>query len=283
MYEGLYRGSQKHQADLKNVLERAWSNGLDKIIITGGSLEESHSAHKLALSDERLFCTVGCHPTRCNEFESSGNPDDYLESLSKLIRSAHGKVVAVGETGLDYDRLQFCSKEIQKKYFEIQLKLSKLHDLPLFLHNRNTGGDFLEILQKHAGDLPKGVVHSFDGSLEEMESLVNLGYYIGINGCSLKTKENLEVVKKIPEDKLLLETDCPWCEVRPTHAGFPFVKTKFDAVKKEKWNPDLMVKSRNEPATMTQILEIVAAIRDELEEKLCEIVYNNTIRLFFNK
>lgn len=68
MYEGLYRGSQKHQADLKNVLERAWSNGLDKIIITGGSLEESHSAHKLALSDGKLSVPPGSDTSRSYDF-----------------------------------------------------------------------------------------------------------------------------------------------------------------------------------------------------------------------
>lgn len=67
---------------------------------------------------------------------------------------------------------------------------------------------------------------------------------------SLKTAENLQVIKKIPKEKILLETDCPWCEVRPSHAGFPFIKTTFPSVKKEKWQENSMVKSRNEPATI---------------------------------
>ncbi|XP_051174819.1 deoxyribonuclease TATDN1 [Leptopilina boulardi] len=281
MYQGIYHESQKHQPDLDKVLERSWDNNLSKIIITAGSVEESRKALEIARTDERLFSTVGCHPTRCNEFEESGDPEAYLSSLSEIAINNKDKIVAIGEMGLDYDRLQFCSKDIQKKYFEMQLSLCSTLKLPMFLHCRNAAEDFVRILRKNKDKLTAGVVHSFDGNTEEAYSLLQLGLYIGINGCSLKTEENLCAVTTIPSDRLVIETDCPWCEIRPTHASFKDVVTRFPSVKKEKWQPDKMVKGRNEPCTIVQILEILASVRDEEEEYLCNQIYKNTMKLFF--
>ncbi|XP_076657106.1 deoxyribonuclease TATDN1 [Halictus rubicundus] len=281
MYQGIYHGSQKHQPDLNKVLERSWNNDLSKIIITAGNIEESKKAIEIARTDERLFSTVGCHPTRCNEFEESGNPEAYLKSLSDLAIDNKDKVVAIGEMGLDYDRLQFCSKEVQKKYFEMQLSLCSTLKLPMFLHCRNASEDFVKILRKHKDTLTAGVVHSFDGNPEEANSILQMGLYIGINGCSLKTEENLFAVTTIPSDRLMIETDCPWCEIRPTHASAKDVITNFVSVKKEKWQPDRMIKGRNEPCTIVQILEVLARIRDEEEEYLCNQIYKNTMKVFF--
>jgi len=125
-----------------------------------------------------------------------------------------GTTVAFGEFGLDYDRLYLCDKETQLKYFEEQLDLAVELQLPLFLHSRAASADFENILSSRLSKLPKkGLVHSFTGTLEEMQRLVAMGLDIGVNGCSLKTEENLEVVKAIPLDRLQLETDGPWVVV----------------------------------------------------------------------
>ncbi|KAJ8688621.1 hypothetical protein QAD02_024416 [Eretmocerus hayati] len=281
MYQGVYNGSQKHQPDLDKVLERSWNNNLSKIIITAGSLEESKKALEIAKTDDRLFSTVGCHPTRCNEFEESDDPEGYLDSLCELALNNKNKIIAIGEMGLDYDRLQFCSKETQKKYFEMQLSLCSRLKLPMFLHCRNAAEDFVRILREHKDRLTAGVVHSFDGNTEDAYSMLQLGLYIGINGCSLKTEENLFVVTTIPSDRIVIETDCPWCEIRPTHASAKDVVTQFPSVKKEKWQPDRMVKGRNEPCNIVQVLEVLAGIREEEEEYLCNQIYKNTMKLFF--
>ncbi|ETI47159.1 hypothetical protein, variant 3 [Phytophthora nicotianae] len=214
VFTGLYRGKQKHESDLTAILARAKTFGVDKIIVTGGNLEESHKALQLAKEHEgnglpQLFSTVGVHPTRCSEFEANGkDPDTYFAELLAVCEQGQkeGKVVAIGECGLDYDRLEFCDKATQLKYFEKQFQLAELTKLPLFLHNRNTGGDFYDMISKNRSRFSNGVVHSFTGEKEEMLKLVELGLYIGVNGCSLKTAENLECVKAIPLERLMIET-----------------------------------------------------------------------------
>jgi TatD DNase family protein len=127
-----------------------------------------------------------------------------------------GYTVAFGEIGLDYDRLFLTGKEQQLKYFEAQLDVAIEIQLPLFLHMRAAAEDFERLLKPRLEKLPKrGLVHSFTGTAEEMRSLVNLGLDIGVNGCSLKTEENLEVVKEIPLDRLQIETDGPWVGTSP--------------------------------------------------------------------
>lgn len=281
MFQGVYNGSAKHQADLNNVLERGWSAGLQKVIITCGTIFDCEQAFQIANTHEKLYATVGCHPTRCGEFEA--DPDGYMTSLCNQIDQHRDKVVAIGECGLDYDRLNFCEKDTQKKYFEQQLKLAEKYQLPLFLHCRNAHDDFFDILMNNLDRIPKrGVVHTFDGSLENAQKLIELGFYIGINGCSLKTEDNLKVAADIPDDRIMVETDSPWCEIRPSHAGSKFIKTKFPAVKKkEKWDKDMLIAGRCEPVMITQVLEVLAGIKNKPMEQLAEQYYNNTMKVFF--
>ncbi|KAG9291278.1 hypothetical protein G9A89_021780 [Geosiphon pyriformis] len=300
VFRGLYHGKQTHCDDFSHVLQRATKASVEKIIVTGGSVSESREALAIARNHENLYSTVGCHPTRCREFEEhKGGPEKYFEELVNLAisESAKGKVVAVGECGLDYDRLQFCPKEIQLKYFEKQFDLAQATGLPMFLHNRNTGSDFFNILsiQKNRGKFSAGVVHSFTGTMEEMERAVSLGLYIGVNGCSLKTPENLEVVKRIPEEKILLETgnykkNAPWCDLRATHASYShwssMPKQKLDLYqpssrKKEKFELGMMVKSRNEPCSIGQVLHVVSSVRGIDPQVIAERIYENTIKVFF--
>lgn len=291
VFIGNYRGKQKHKDDLEIVLARAKSAGVDKVIVTGGSLSESEEALKLARDrtgthGPHLFSTVGVHPTRCGEFDENEQGLDaeaYYRELERVCDEgvADGTVVAIGECGLDYDRLEFCAKETQRKYFEKQFALAEATRLPMFLHNRNTDGDFYEMISENRDRFTHGVVHSFTGSTEEVRKLLELGLYIGINGCSLKTTENLETVKVIPSDKLLIETDAPWCDIRATHAGFSHVKTTWPTKKAEKHDEASMIKGRNEPCTLIQVLEVVSAVRGEDPAELAATVYANTERVFF--
>lgn len=185
------------------------------MMITGSDLEESKKAIGLAKQNPGLcYATVGVHPCSAKSFDKHpGGSSKLLEELTDLATDAkeRGLATAFGEIGLDYDRLFLTGKEQQLKYFEAQLDIAVKVQLPLFLHSRAASEDFEALLTERLPDLPKrGLVHSFTGTMEEMERLVKLGLDIGINGCSMKMEENLEVVRKVPLKRLQIETDGPW-------------------------------------------------------------------------
>jgi len=289
MFQGIYRERARHPADLSAILRRAKEAGVEHIMVTAGSLQESRDALALCEGGDEawpcLACTVGVHPTRCGEFQ--GEPSTHLAELLAVGRMSKGHCVAVGECGLDYDRLQFCAKEVQLKFLELQLiGLAAPLGLPLFLHCRtaDAASDLLVLLRKHRALLPPtpGVVHSFDGCLEDAQHFIELGFCIGLNGCSLRTEENLEVVRQLPEERLMLETDAPWCGIKATHAGHSFVRSTWEEVKKpEKWEEGKGVKDRCEPRHLRQVLEVVAGCRGVTPEALAERAYLNTLAVFF--
>jgi TatD DNase family protein len=145
------------------------------------------------------------------------------------------------------------------------------------------GRDLAELLLKHkqeTGAACKGVVHSFDGSIELANEFIEMGLYIGLNGCSLKTEENLQVVQQIPLDKILLETDCPYCDVKATHAGFQFVKTKWESKNYKKFEKGKMVKGRNEPCQIVQVAEVIAGVKQVSVETVADACYTNSMALY---
>lgn len=290
------------------MLERAQHAGVEAQIITSGSLSEVPNVLKLADPKRHLFATAGCHPTRSAEMESyeGGGAVAYIAALKSLIQT-HPSIVAVGECGLDYDRLQFSPADAQQRCFELQLQLAREVQLPLFLHSRAAHEDFVRILRPHLTALRQctddhnpsaqsrgsvGVVHSFTGSLKEMQELVALGLYIGVNGCSLKTQENLDVVKQIPVHRIMLETDAPWCDIRPTHASHAYLEAFGNShpelyatysparVKPEKWNEASAVKGRCEPCHIGQVAAVVAQLKGMPLHELAEHAYQNSVDLF---
>ncbi|KAI6285548.1 hypothetical protein MCOR14_006919 [Pyricularia oryzae] len=197
----------------------------------------THPHHHEAEDDEH---TAACDPDpeKPVPADDEGTPDlqkteQIVADLDALVRSAGPGLVAFGEFGLDYDRLHYCPKKLQLHSFSHQLDLvvalqkEKL-EFPLFLHSRAAHADFVSLLKEKFGNnlsglARGGVVHSFTGTAEEARELMDLGLYIGINGCSFKTAENCDVVREIRLDRIMIETDGPWCEVRPSHEGWKYL------------------------------------------------------------
>ena len=290
MFAGEYHGKQAHEPDLDRVLERAWAAGVDRMIVTAGTLGEARAALELCRRDPRLFCTVGVHPTRCGEFEDNalGGPDAYLAELVRVAEEgkALGKVVAVGECGLDYARLQFCDAATQRRYFARQFDLVRATGLPMFLHLRDATDDFLQVLAENADALAGtrgAVVHSFDGSAGDLRRvLAHERLMVGLNGCSLKTEENLAVAREVPVDRLMVETDCPWCDCRPSHASAAHIAARPPARDKKRWDAAAQVKGRNEPCNIGMVVEAIAGAKGVADvDALCEAIHANTVRVFF--
>jgi TatD DNase family protein len=237
-------------------------------LFAAGYIEDAKTSYDLALKSDDFFATVGVHPCRAMEpfkgyktkFEDMSAEErdkilaDYFNKIDEMLTNAKpGKYLMVGECGLDYDRFNFAGKEAQHLAFTPHFALAKKFNLPMYLHSRATGLEFAEILKANRHMFPGGVVHSFTGDLAEMEALVAMDLYIGVNGCSLKTEENLEVLKQIPLDRIMLETDCPYCDIRNSHAGSQHVKTVFPRKAKDKYDPEgefSVVRDRNEPCTI---------------------------------
>lgn len=294
---GIYRGTFRHAPDLEHVIQRAAQNGVTHIVITAGTVTESRAAVQLARhwnqqqSDIHFHSTVGVHPTRCQQvFEDERaegtTATDLLNELLEIARDGQsdGTVCAIGEIGLDYDRLEFCPKDMQQEYLQRQLQtLAKPTKLPLFLHNRSVGTDLYDILKDHQDCWfdQGGVVHSFDDTLELARKFIDdLNVYIGLNGCSLRTPENLATARALPLNRILLETDSPYCEIRSTHAGYSYIQTHFDAKAEKKYEPGKCVKNRQEPCHIVQVAQVLAGCKQVPLEEVARTCHDNTLQLY---
>eukprot|EP00768_Dysnectes_brevis_P003453 gnl/Dysnectes_brevis/2464_a2942_1020.p1 GENE.gnl/Dysnectes_brevis/2464_a2942_1020~~gnl/Dysnectes_brevis/2464_a2942_1020.p1 ORF type:complete len:354 (+),score=61.04 gnl/Dysnectes_brevis/2464_a2942_1020:160-1221(+) len=295
VFKGIYRGRQIHDDDFSLILKRAKATGVKKCLITVGSFSDVDPAVLLCRTHPDLFAmTLGIHPTRSGELEKPG-ARARLTRLVRTLTGPEGPVVALGEVGLDYDRLRFCDRDTQLRQFKWQLDLAKSTGLPLFLHCRAATEDFVRICREVYPEGLRGVAHCFTGDKGELAALLGLGLHIGVTGCSLKTPLNISCASTIPLDRLHLETDCPWCEIRNSHAGSGHVRTRWPMKRKEKYpvTEDTLVKGRFEPCNIIQVLEVVAAIislpdedlemsREEKERIVAAAAYKNSIDMFFS-
>ena len=129
-------------------------------------------------------------------------------------------------------------------------------------------------------------MHSFTGSIEEVQDLLELHprLFVGINGCSLKTPDNANAMSCVPLQRMMIETDAPWCDCRPTHASNEHIKTRCNAVDKKKYETGKLVKGRNEPCNIVQVLEAIAGIRGlNNTYALAETLFRITDSVFFPK
>jgi len=242
--------------DREDVLQRAAGAGVTRMIVTGSSEQSNREAVNLAAAHPGvLYATAGVHPHHASDYDS--NSADQVRQLA-----ADGKVVAVGECGLDYFR-NFSPREAQLAAFQSQLEIAVDTGLPVFLHNRDAHDDFVDVLEPMLPKLSHAVAHCFTGEHESLREYVAMGLYIGVTGwiCDERRGAHLkEIVSAVPDDRLMIETDAPYLLPRTIQ---PKPKTR-----------------RNEPMHLVEVLRVVAEARDQPEEHVAEITTRNAVRFF---
>ena len=294
-FQGIYHGRKIHPCDIKSVVNRMLENDVSRCMLTSSSIENYYDNNELCKEYKNIIpnigLTLGIHP--CDAALMIKDDDIDIEKFTKLesiwtdlLNTKNPFFMAFGEFGLDYDRLEYASKEVQHKVFDKQLEIiSKLtvgldHQPPVFfLHMRSCGRDLLTYLDKYKFHHDqKFIVHSFTDSLELMKEIVaRNNYYISFNNCSLRTEEGLENLKQCPMDKLFLETDAPWCSIRKTHPSYPILaealeeakatlqykQPEYTVLKKKKISPwfeqhgldrgDYLIGDRHEPCELWKV------------------------------
>lgn len=197
---------EKFNPDRDVLLSTLQSQGVSFIVSCGCDIDSTEFNYNLAQKYDYMYFAAGFHPE--NLEGASINDLDIIEKYAQ-----NEKCVAIGEIGLDYHWMT-STKEIQRNFFEKQIELSHKLDLPVIVHDREAHGDTLDILKAMK---PKGVLHCFSGSKEMAKEIIKLGMYIGLNGVVTfsNARKSLEVVKEIPLDRLVLETDCPYLAPTP--------------------------------------------------------------------
>lgn len=193
-----------YEIDPEEDIEAAKKAGVNRLLCVGCTLKDSELAVEMAARHENIWASIGIHPHEAKDYVEN---EELLQQFRELATKP--KVVAIGECGLDY-YYNHSSKEDQEELFRFQLTMAQEHDLPLIFHVRDAFDDFLAILSDFEG--VRGVVHSFTADTTTLDKLLNLGFYIGLNGIMTFTKDQkqLEAAKAVPLDRLLLETDAPF-------------------------------------------------------------------------
>ncbi|OAG29960.1 TatD DNase family protein [Nematocida displodere] len=296
-YSGEYYQKKKHPLDIPSVMTRAKAAGVHMLFL-GLSLQSS--IESIYLSNVfKEHASIGVHPgstLQCTDGDVEQIADILQKkSISKyrsLIREEIRELsegatledreaglyaaapIAIGEVGLDYFR-EYSTKSQQKKVFRQMMDLSLGSSLPYIFHYRECERDFLEITSDYS---VSGVVHSFTGMPEEMHALIRKNYYIGINGASIRENELTSVIEELPLEKLLVETDSPYCAIKKTSQYYPYTKEYLPQTKS--WTPATGVKGRNEPANLFQVLDVISEIKNIPKNELINITNKNWSSLF---
>ena len=243
--------SAEFRGKIEFYIDRAEAAGVKQFIVIGADLPNSAEAVELAAqySDRGVYASVGIHPHDAKTIGAS-----LPEGLEKLLDEK--RVVAVGETGLDYF-YEHSPKEKQKQVFREHIRLAKEHELPIILHVRDAMDDALEILRTE-GAPSRGVFHCYAGGLKYLEEALSFGYFISFSGAITfaKSAELREVARITPADRILCETDCPWL------APLPF-RGKL-----------------NEPANVKYVYDTIASARGISTDELAETVARNNSAIF---
>lgn len=240
---------RRFDPDRSQVIERLRAKRIVKLLNVGYDLPSSRRCLELAKLYPEIVAAVGIHP-----HDAVGVTEEHWQELQELAQS--NSVVALGEIGLDYYR-DLSPRKVQQQVFERQLQLANQLGLPVIIHTRDAHRDVMDRLHQFKPD-KGGVLHCFSGSWETAKQALNLGFYISFAGpVTYKNAVNLqEVAAKIPLDRLLVETDCPYLSPEPLRG------------------------KRNEPANIELVIDKLAQIRGIDAHGLADITAQNGAKLF---
>lgn len=242
---------QAFDADREDVIRRAREAGVELLVNVGFNRRTIEQTLELARQYEFIYAAVGWHPHDAQDLK-----DEDLEWIEELALT-EPKVVAIGEMGLDYYH-NHSAKEVQKDVFRRQIALAKRTNKPIIIHDRDAHRDVVDILKKEGADAVGGVMHCFGGSVEIARECLDLGFYISFGGplTFKNAKKPKEVVKEIPLDRLLIETDSPYLTPHPYRG------------------------KRNESGYIRYVAESMAQLKEISYEEICQITMENGKRLF---
>ena len=243
----------KEYADERDaVIARAMEAGVEKIIAVGGAGDMASNTEAIALASAfpNIYATVGMHPHDAKDVGA-----DELEELRGL--TSDNKVVAVGETGLDY-YYSHSPHDVQRRVFSRFIRMARETDLPIVVHERDAAQDAAKLLRAEGGGKLRGVIHCFTGNYEAACAYLDLGFYLSFTGIiTFKNAEALrEVVRRVPLEHILIETDSPFLTPVPYRG------------------------KRNEPAYVRFVAETIATLKHLPFEKVADVTSENVCALF---
>ena len=236
----------KYSDDIDQVINRSIEHNISKIICVGVDFESSKKSIELSEKYEMVYATAGYHP-----HDSKDARDDYLNDLRILAKNP--KVIAIGEMGLDYF-YKYSDKKIQLQRFQEQLDLAKELNLPAIIHNRESDSDLYGTLK--SSQINKGVIHCFSSTIDFAHQILDLGLLLSFTGIVTFSDDLKKVVKEIPLNKIMLETDSPYLTPKPFRG------------------------KRNEPYMVNFIAEEIANIKNISKEEVADIT-TKTAEEFF--
>lgn len=246
----VHLNADQYEEDLQEVIERALTAKVEKMVVVGFDRKTIERAMKLAADYEFIYAVIGWHPV-----DAIDCTDEDLAWIEQL--AAHPKVVGIGETGLDYywDK---SPKEIQEYWFRKQIKLAQKLNLPIIIHNRDATGDVVRILREENAASVGGIMHSYGGSVETAQECIKMNFMISLSGpvTFKNARQPKEVAKEIPLEHLLIETDAPYLTPHPYRG------------------------KRNEPAFVTLVAEEIAHQKEISVEEVAKVTTQNAIRFF---
>lgn len=246
----VHLNADQYDDDLEEVLERAESAGIEKMVVVGFDRKTIERTMELVERYDNVYGVIGWHPVDaidCTEADLA-----WIEKLS-----GHEKIVGIGETGLDY-HWDKSPHDVQKEVFKKQIALAKRVALPIIIHNREATEDCVEILKSEGAHEIGGIMHAFSASPEVADEIIDMNFYVSLGGpvTFKNAQEPKEIAKHVPLERLLVETDAPYLAPHP-HRG-----------------------KRNEPAHVKLVAEKIADLRVISYEELARQTTLNAERLF---